>query len=416
MPNPLSSHQSWLSTLEDHLNKERYSSNTVGHRITAARNFLAFLDKQRIAVSAVQPATVDCYLSIAHWRYRRLHGHPPQYKGWRRTHTDGIHMFLRLVQGQWPPVPTPATAFGLFRREISEAYASWLTDLRGLASETVTDRRDEAQRFLDWLGERLIPEALAGISVADVDTYMKNRAGSMRRVSIKLVATNLRSFLRWLHATGRTPRDLSKVVVAPVVYALESIPSALRPQDVGKILSMAQRDRTSKGIRDFAILTLLANYGVRAGEIASLRLDDVDWRKEVIRIRHRKTGVTSYLPLLPEVGEAILAYLQKARPKVTFRELFIRNLAPYRPFTNGSSLYALIRCRIDAAGVPAGGKRGPHAFRHARAVSLMRASVPLKEIGDVLGHRASDSTLVYLKLATEDLRAIALEIPEEVKP
>ena len=126
--------------------------------------------------------------------------------------------------------------------------------------------------------------------------------------------------------------------------------------------------------------------------------------------------MTTYLPLLPEVGEAILAYLKKARPKVTFRELFIRNLAPYRPFTNGSSLYALIRCRIDAAGVPAGGKRGPHAFRHARAVSLIRASVPLKEIGDVLGHRASDSTLVYLKLATEDLRSIALEIPGEVKP
>lgn len=416
MSNPLSSHQAWLSTLEDHLNKERYSSNTVGHRLTTVRDFLAFLDKQRIAVSAVQPATVERYLNIAHGRYRRQHGHPPQYKGWRRTYTDGVHMLLRLVQGQWPPVPIPTTAVGLFRREISRAYASWLTDLRGLAPETVSDRRDEAQRFLDWLGERSTPEALAAISVANIDTYMKNRAGSMRRVSIKLVATSLRSFLRWLHATGGTPRDLSKVVVAPVLYALESIPSALRPQDVGKILSMAQRDRTPKGIRDFAILTLLANYGVRAGEIASLRLDDVDWRKETIRIRHRKTGVTNYLPLMPEVGEAILGYLQKARPKVTFRELFIRNLAPYRPFTNGSSLYALIRCRIDAARVPTGGKRGPHAFRHARAVSLIRASVPLKEIGDVLGHRASDSTLVYLKLATEDLRTIALEIPEEVKP
>ena len=416
MSDPLSSHEAWLSTLQDHLNKERYCSSTVGHRLATARDFLAFLDKQRIAITAVQPATVERYLDMAQRRYRRLQGHPPRYDGWRRTHTDGIHMLLRLVQGQWPPVPIPSTAFGLLRQEISEAYASWLTDLRGLAPETVSDRCDEAHRFLDWLGERLARKTLAVISVADIDTYMKNRAGSMRRVSIKLVATNLRSFLRWLHATGRTLRDLSTVVVAPVLYALESIPSTLRPQDVDTILSMAQQDRTPKGMRDFAILTLLANYGVRAGEIASLRLDDVDWRKEVIRIRHRKTGVTSYLPLLPEVGEAILGYLQKARPKVAFRELFIRNLAPYRPFTNGSSLYALIRCRIDAAGVPAGGKRGPHAFRHARAVSLIRASVPLKEIGDVLGHRASDSTLVYLKLATEDLRAIALEIPGEVKP
>src|SRR5260370_17573845 len=91
MSNPHSSHQAWLSILEDHLHKERYSSNTVGHRITAARDFLAFLDKQRIAVSAVQPATVECYLNIAHRRYRRLQAHPPQYKGSRRTHTHSIH-------------------------------------------------------------------------------------------------------------------------------------------------------------------------------------------------------------------------------------------------------------------------------------------------------------------------------------
>src|SRR6204780_718111 len=136
MSNPLSSHQVWLSTLEDHLNKERYSSSTVGHRVTTVREFLAFLNKQRLAVSAVQPATVERYLNIARGRYRRLHGHPPQYESWRRTHTDGIHMLLRLVQGQWPPVPIPATAFGLFKRETSEADPSWLIDLRVFTPET----------------------------------------------------------------------------------------------------------------------------------------------------------------------------------------------------------------------------------------------------------------------------------------
>ena len=142
----------------------------------------------------------------------------------------------------------------------------------------------------------------------------------------------------------------------------------------------------------------------------------MDWRKEAIRIRHTKTGALSWLPLLSEVGEAILQYLQKSRPETPFREIFIRSRAPYRPFKSGSSLYTPIRQRIDAAGVPEGGKRGPHAFRHARAVSMIRACVPLKEIGDVLGHRASDSTLVYVKLATEDLRMVALEIPVEVRP
>ncbi len=160
---------------------------------------------------------------------------------------------------------------------------------------------------------------------------------------------------------------------------------------------------------------LLSKYGIRAGEITALRLDDIDWHKEVIRVRHTKTGVVSYLPLLREVGDAILKYLQKARPKNSFREIFIRDRAPYRPFQNGRSLYSLIRNRVDVAGVVTSSKRGPHAFRHARAVSMLRAAVPLKEIGDVLGHRASSSTMTYLKLATEDLRTIAMEIPEGVR-
>jgi integrase len=158
---------------------------------------------------------------------------------------------------------------------------------------------------------------------------------------------------------------------------------------------------------------LISKYGVRAGEITTLRLDDVDWRKEVIRIRHSKTGVVSYLPLLPEVGEAMLQYLQNSRPKTPLREIFIRNRAPYRPF-KGGNLYWLVRNRLEAAGVITTGKRGPHAFRHARAVSMLRVAVPVKEIGDLLGHRSADSTLIYLKLAIEDLRAVALEIPTGV--
>ena len=105
-------------------------------------------------------------------------------------------------------------------------------------------------------------------------------------------------------------------------------------------------------------------------------------------------------------------YLQKGRPKVAAREIFIRLRAPYRPLQSGSSLYSGIVRRLQEAGVKWQGKHGPHAFRHARAVSLLRAAVPSKLIGDVLGHRASTSTAVYLKLATDDLRKIALDVPE----
>lgn len=413
MSDPLSSHEEWLSALKGHLLEERYHAGNARQCMAAARNFLAFLHKEHTTIADAQPETVERYVQWVLRKYRRQHGHAPAYEGWRCSRTSGVHILLRMVRGQWPPAPVPGTPFELYKRTLCEEFATSMIDLRGLAPETVAERCDEALRFLNWLGEGKV---LGVVTVADVDIYMKNRTSFLRRASIKGVASRLRTFLRWVHGTGKTARDLSTAVIAPVLYAFESIPSALRPQDVDKILTIVRRDRTARGLRDYAILMLLANYGIRAGEVTRLRLDDVDWRKEVIRIRHTKTSVTSYLPLLPEVGEAILRYLQESRPKVSFREIFIRTRAPYRPFESGSSLYTPIRRRIDAAGVPEEGKRGPHAFRHARAVSMIRASVSLKEIGDVLGHRASDSTLVYLKLATDDLRAIALEIPAEVKP
>jgi integrase/recombinase XerD len=415
MSDQCSGHETWLSKLSDHLDKERYAAATARRCVAVARHFLRCLDKQHVEVRAAKPANVERYLQHARRRYRRRYGHSPDYKGWRCLHTNAIHMLLRLVQGKWPPVAVPATPIEIFQRELCGEYSRWMTDFSGLAPYTVFARCTEARRFLDWLGERATREDLAILSVVDVDAYTKDRASSLGRRSIKLAATNIRSFLRWLHTAEHIPRDLSSTVIAPSLYAFEGIPCAVRAEDVRKVLSVAQKDFTPKGIRDYAILMLLSKYGVRAGEITTLRLDDVDWRREVIRIRHSKTGVVSYLPLLPDVGEAILRYLQKSRPKTFLREIFIRNRAPYRPFKDGSSLYGLVRCRIEAAAVITRGKRGPHAFRHARAVSLLRGAVPVKEIGDLLGHRSADSTLVYLKLATEDLRAVAMEIPTGVK-
>jgi integrase/recombinase XerD len=415
MSNQSSSHETLLSRLSDHLHNERYAAATARRCLAVTRQFLRCLDKQQVEVDAAKLANVEHYLQHALRKYRRRHGHSPAYKGWRCLHTNGIHMLLRLVQGRWPPATTPITPTEMFQRDLCGEYSRWMTDFSGLAPDTVRERCSEASRFLHWLGEPAAHEDLAILSVADVDAYTKERARALSRRSIKLTATNIRSFLRWLHTADHIPRDFSTAIIVPSLYAFEGIPCAIRAEDVSKILSVVQEDITPKGIRDYAILILLSKYGVRAGEITNLRLDDVDWRKEVIRIRHSKTGVISYLPLLPDVGEAILRYLQKSRPKTSLREIFIRNRAPYRPFRGGSSLYGLVRCRIEAAGVITRGKRGPHAFRHARAVSLLRGAVPVKEIGDLLGHRSADSTLAYLKLATEDLRTVAMEIPREAK-
>ncbi len=162
------------------------------------------------------------------------------------------------------------------------------------------------------------------------------------------------------------------------------------------------------GLRDHAILQLLATYGLRSSEVRNLRLDDIDWRAESIRVRHTKTRACSLLPLMEPVGEAVLAYLRSGRPETDAREIFIRTRAPYRKL---GILASAVRRRLRDAGVEPPGKSGPHIFRHARAVEMLRASVPQKVIGDLLGHRSAEATAPYLKLATEDLRAIALDVP-----
>lgn len=410
-----SSHEVWLSKLKNHLEGERYATSTASRCMTVARHFLAHIGTRHVDVEAAQPTHVEFYLQQALRRYRRRHGRAPGYKSWRCLQTDGIHMLLRLVQGRWPPVGVAIGPAKEFQREVCGAYARWIAGSCGRSPGTVLACCGEAGRFLDWLGERATRQTLATLSLLDVDAYMKDRARSLRRSSRRRAASNLRGFLRWLHSTEQTAHDLSSAVVSPPLYTFESIPRAFRAEDVKKVLVATQEDRTSKGIRDYAILMLLSTYGLRAGEITALRLEDVDWRKDIIHIRHKKTGAVSDLPLLPAVGEALLQYLLESRPRTSFREIFIRCCAPYCPFKAGSNLNRMVRYRLGAAGVITTGKHGLHAFRHGRAVSMLRAMVPVKEIGDLLGHRSADSTLVYLKLATEDLRAVAMEIPTAVK-
>jgi integrase/recombinase XerD len=403
----------WLSRLDSHLRIEGYSLISRKNYAIAVRRFLAYLTDRNLSVEAVEPRDVLAYLQKELRRYCRHRGQPPRSRGnWRNAQTSGIHVLLRLAKGQWPQIPAPSNRLEVFRQQICQAYAQWLSTLRGLAVKTVSRLSEEAGRFLTWLGERAGANQLPQLSAVTIDAYLTSRAVSLCRRSRKTLASSVRSFLHYLHATGRIRRDLAPIVVAPKVYALETVVVALRAADVRAVVRTARRDHSAIGLRDYAILELLRTYGLRNEEIIHLRLEDVDWCRDTLRIRHTKTRSESYLPLLGSVGEAILAYLQTGRPNTSAREIFIRSCAPYRCL---HSVYPLVQHRVREAGFQAASKRGPHAFRHARAVSLLRAGTTLKQIGDILGHRSTASTTTYLKLATEDLRAVALEIPGEVK-
>jgi site-specific recombinase XerD len=315
---------------------------------------------------------------------------------------------LRFVQGQWPPEPEVVGPAATFLRTFCREYGNWLRDERGLATASIVALIGEARHFLSWQLDRSGTESIRGLSVGDVDLYMAMRTPGLRRKSLKDVAERLRSMLRHLHRVGHVANNLADHVVAPLLYAYEGVPSILSRDEITAVLETTKRDESPIGLRDYAILQLLATYGLRSGEIRKLLIEDINWRTEAIHVRHTKTGACSHLPLMVPVGEALLNYLRRGRPRTDFREIFLRSRAPYRPLR---SIYSDMRQRLWAAGIKPSGKSGPHIFRHARAIELLRGSVPQKVIGDLLGHRSTESTIPYLKLATEDLRAIALDVP-----
>ena len=403
----------WIERLAHYLRAEEYSLSTTRRSMTAARQFLHYLRTQGIDLAGATSAHEEAFLAHKLNTRRRRAGHEPSdLSGWRCGYTSGLHILMRLAQGKWPPRTEPKSPEEAFRKGLCDAYAQWLSDVRGLAAATIPNRRAEAQRFLESLHEKGGDRSrLAQITVADLDHYVTSRAPKLWRVTRQRLVLCLRGFLRYVHFEGLIERDLSVTLISPRRYAFESIPPALRAEHVSAVLNAAAKDRTAKGFRDYAILLLLSTYGLRAGEVTALRLDDVDWRKDHLRIRHSKTGGESFLPLLAQVGGAILAYLQRGRPATKQREVFLRVRAPFRSLR---AIYHMVEHRLQAAGITLERKHGPHAFRHARAVGLLDAGVAMKAIGDVLGHRCPEATAVYLKLATAELRAVGLDIPVEV--
>jgi len=389
-----------------------YKTNVIATNLSALRQFLSYLQERGLTLGTVRLANVTGFLRTQLKRFRKRYGRLPKDAGsWRSHYTGPIHRLLRTVHPSWPPPKSPSTAREQFHREILEGYGRWLTETCGLSKATLNKNSRVVRLLLVWLKERADRESLPLLSIAAIDEYLVWRLPGLRRATRYGECQCLRSFLRYLLAANLIRRDLSPAVSGPILYKCDEIPRAFTEQQIKVLLNFTRRDRSAKGLRDYAILRMLATYGLRAGEVVGLRLEDIEWRKDRLRVRRSKTGEESFLPLVPPVGEALLNYLKQGRPKTDFRQVFLRVRAPLVPFSSVTSLNAIILARLQRAGIEVKGRHGAHAFRFARAMSLLRASVPLKCIGDVLGHHSAASTQVYLRLGTDDLRAISLEAP-----
>jgi len=348
-----------LSDLRDRLAAAGYSRWTVRGYIPSVRRFLQYLAHRGIAIDDVDSSHVIAYQRHRLREYRPAHRRaPPSMLQWRSDCMSGISHFLRAALGSWPrPGPAQSPTEAIARSLLTE-YRSELTTHTDLAPGTVVGMLEEGERFLEWCQERGVLFNGADLSLFDVDAYVELRAARLRRTTCKTMVKRLQRFLRFLHTIRRIPDDLSTRLIAPTLYHYESIPSILDPGQIDSVLECTRKDRSRKGRRDYAILMLLATYGLRAGEVVRLRLDDVDWRTETIAVFHSKTRTRSTLPLLPRVGEALLAYLRHARPNDVGRELFIRMKAPFSGLKAGRSLYSLVsRARCSRRRATAGKER-----------------------------------------------------------
>jgi integrase len=183
-------------------------------------------------------------------------------------------------------------------------------------------------------------------------------------------------------------------------------------EDIDRLLASVDRSR-AVGRRDYAVLLLAIRYGMRPSDIRQLRLDDVQWRRRLIAIRHAKTGRPLTLPLLPEIAEALADYLCAGRPATAAREIFIRHRAPFAPFVPTNNLTAIVRPLFRRTGLDQRpGGRGLYVFRHTLAGRLLTAGCPIKSIADVLGHQSTDTTMEYATVNLAALRRVALSEAE----
>ena len=287
-------------------------------------------------------------------------------------------------------------------------FVEYLVRERGLrdGSRTVWEYRRTARLFLTG---RLDPDGggLEGVTAADVTGFVLAECRRRsRRMSVALVST-LRGLLRFLFVEGLTPVDLSDAVPKVASWRCASLPKALPAGHVARMLASCDRT-TAVGRRDFAILLMLSRLGVRACEVAKLRLADIDWRAGELIVRG-KGDRHERLPLPSDVGEALVDYLRHGRPVSNDPHLFLTVRAPFRPLTGGAGA---IGQAVRSAGERAGlGPIAVRSLRHTVATNVLRAGAPLEEIASLLRHRRHATTVIYAKVDWERLRELARPWP-----
>jgi site-specific recombinase XerD len=381
-----------------HLRAGRYADGTLQRKRTIARDFARWAQRHLTVADNLNGN------SAAEFMTRLPQGAKTRVALERAT----VRLFLEhlYTQGRLRrPLSEPESPSGSYIRR----YEEYLRRDRGLSVNSVHVYVPFIRDFLNTQTIQagcLSPDALDTLSISSfLVAQTKDRSDEYTR----LLATSLRSFFRFLFFSGETARDLSSSVPMVRKYRMSAPPSFLSAEQTECILTATERS-TATGRRDYAVLLLLARLGLRAGEVASLELGDIQWRVGEIVIRG-KGRMVDHLPLVCDVGEALATYIRDDRGISSSPRVFLRTWAPRVGLTGPAAVGHIVRLALARAGVRRSGRGAAHLFRHGLATKMIRHGASLTEIAEVLRHRSQTTTAIYSHVSIEALRTVAQPWP-----
>ena len=305
------------------------------------------------------------------------------------------------------PWRTPAS-----RRSAASAvlrdYAVHLTRQRGNPDPTVHKKLDHVGKLFEHLAAS--GKSWRQMRLPDIDEFLIQCAYGYSRATTADVASTVRSLCRFLLASGRLRFDLAGAVISPVQPQFERPRRAWPWEDVQRLLRAVDTS-TAAGLRDHALLLMMSTYGLGAGEVIRLQLQDIDWNAGTIQMVRPKTGVNFVLPLLPAVGKVLASYLRHGRPPHTpTRHVFVQAKVPFSALTAASAVRHVLVKHAKAAGIQAT-YLGSHVLRHSNAARQIDVGTQARTLSELLGHRESQSLSAYVRIATQTLREVSLPVP-----
>lgn len=293
-------------------------------------------------------------------------------------------------------------------QDIIGYYSDYLTDL-GYSQGTIDIRRTVFRKFIKFVQE-IDLKRISGINQDIVKKFILYVSQSYQAGSMGTVFSSMRSFLGFLYEKGFIFQDIRSAV--PVDFKRKSSIIPVITQTEEDKLIEALDTSSIKGKRDYAILLLALRLGLRSIDIIQLKVTQINWRNQTIEIDQHKTGRHLTLPLLAEVGNALMDYILNGRPSCLEPHIFLRIRAPYTKLADSSSVYSIISSLMRKADIrqQKNDRKGAHCLRHTLASKLLNAEIPVSIISDVLGHRDKDTTKGYLSIDLNHLRACALDL------